>query len=172
MSGAGNIIGGNQGHGISLFESSNVSIEGNFIGIGSDGANILRNMISGIFVGSNSSNIQIGGTELGQGNMIAGNDSTGVSLDSPTSQSMIRGNSIFDNVDMGIDLGPAGVTVNDANDSDAGANGLQNFPTLIALCNPDGTVSISGLLESEPSTWFDLDYYASASCDASGFGEG
>jgi hypothetical protein len=43
----------------------------------------------------------------------------------------IRGNRIYDNTGLGIDLDDDGRTVNDANDGDAGANAGQNFPAVL-----------------------------------------
>ena len=44
--------------------------------------------------------------------------------------SSIKRNSIHSNAGIGIDLGGAGVTLNDLQDPDVGANNLQNFPLL------------------------------------------
>ena len=49
-------------------------------------------------------------------------------------QAAVRGNPIFANGGLGIDLNNDGVTGNDAGDSDAlGPNELQNFPVLTAV---------------------------------------
>ena len=71
---------------------------------------------------------------------------------------------------LGIDLSPggnAGVTPNDPGDGDAGPNGLQNYPLLMsagpALGEGAGT-HIVGVLNSTPSTTFDIDFYANPAC--------
>lgn len=73
---------------------------------------------------------------------------------------------------LAIDLNGDGVTANDVSDADSGANDLQNFPVLSSATSVGGTTSIVGTLVSEPSTSYRIEFFASASCDASGNGEG
>src|SRR5690606_38260828 len=94
---------------------------------------------------------------------------------------LIRYNSIYDNGGLGIDLtantsmpaSPDGVTANDCLDTDLGANGLQNYPSLSdPVFNPDGTVSVESLIMIAPGRTYVIDYYASTNGDNSGYGEG
>jgi hypothetical protein len=85
----------------------------------------------------------------------------------------LEGNSIHDNTLLGIDLGPVGVTANDANDADNGPNGLQNFPTVTSVANlVGGGVTIGGNLASTANRSFAIEYFANPACDGSGYGEG
>src|SRR5262249_47582559 len=84
----------------------------------------------------------------------------------------ISGNSIFANGGLGIDLEPTGKTDNDDCDGDGGANHHQNFPVLGTPVFSSGSVQISGTLNSTSSTQFRVEFFSSASCDGSGFGEG
>jgi hypothetical protein len=72
----------------------------------------------------------------------------------------MRGNSIHDNEALGIDLLGDGVTRNDAGDVD----GVQNFPNLTSAVVEGGGVRIIGILESAPSSTFDLDFYENPGC--------
>jgi hypothetical protein len=83
----------------------------------------------------------------------------------------ITGNSIHGNTGLGIDLGDDGVTPNDPNDADSGANNLQNFPIIRAafVGTPN---TIRGTLNSTSNQTFTIHVYANASCNASGNGEG
>ena len=69
----------------------------------------------------------IGGTAVGAGNLVAFNSGSGVTIMSEFGNA-VRGNSIFLNGALGIDLHGDGVTPNDPGDGDGGANGRQNFP--------------------------------------------
>jgi hypothetical protein len=91
---------------------------------------------------------------------------------------VVARNSIFSNEGIGIDLAAAGVvdgvTANDgAPDSDAGANGLQNYPILDAVAaTEDGTLqAITGTLFTAPGS-YEAQFYVSEECDPSGNGEG
>jgi hypothetical protein len=104
--------------------------------------------------------------------MIAFNTNNGVSIEGSVGTS-VSGNQIYANGELGIDLDDDGVTANDAGDGDSGPNNLQNFPVL-ATATSDGVSSgtVEGSLNSTASTTFRLEFFASASCDASGNGEG
>ena len=62
----------------------------------------------------------------------------------------VRGNVIFSNRGLGIDLlpedGSQGPTPNDAVDSDAGGNDLQNFPVVTAVAGAPGAARVQGKL--------------------------
>ncbi|HQL78457.1 MAG TPA: hypothetical protein PLU91_09680, partial [Verrucomicrobiota bacterium] len=81
-------------------------------------------------------------------------------------------NRIFSNGALGIDLGnvagpnaiiPCGTT-GDANKS-------QNYPVLAQAVSGNGT-SIRGMLDSKPNRPYLLQFFASPTCDPSGYGEG
>src|SRR6185295_6607677 len=112
----------------------------------------------------------IGGS-AGGGNAIGFNQLAGVRVNKGTGN-MILGNEIAHNIGIGIDLGPAGVTLNDLNDADTGPNGLQNFPVLTRAARlNNGLTTVSGNLNSTPNTKFHIDLYIAAA-DPTSFGEG
>ncbi len=166
---ARNVIAGNSQNGIELTTSStNTSIKGNYIG-----QNTLNGVQATQVTGVNANTI--GGTATGEGNTITGNGENGVQVRS-TINVAIRGNSIYGNTKLGIDLAPTlpggTVTPNDANDSDGGPNLLQNFPVLNAITQP---CTVTGSLDSTTTSAaypVRIDFYASTSCDAAGNGEG
>ncbi len=171
-----NVIAANAGDGIWIRPgggASNDVIQGNLIGVGADGTTALGHTGNGIRIDAASVNTTIGGIAAGQGNIIANNAGDGVQA-SNGSGTAIRGNRIFNNGGLGIDLiGVAGVDPNDVNndDLDGGANGLQNYPILLSAVFSGGDLSITGTLDSTPSTAFDFDFYASTTVDGSGHGE-
>jgi subtilisin-like proprotein convertase family protein len=180
--GAGNVIGGNGGNGIELVTSGNGNnvIQGNFIGTDSAGILDLGNAGDGVDVSNGATPTTVGGAAPGAGNRIAFNGGDGVQLTSdqanlyPT-QVAIRGNRIYKNDGLGINLGSDGVTPNDsAPDSDPGFNQLQNFPVLTGVYVDTvlDMTTIDGTIESAFSTFYTLDFYYSVECDASGNGEG
>ncbi len=167
---ARNVVSGNALGGIAITRSNAVVVQGNYIGVDASGAGALGNVGIGVVLIQSSSN-QIGGTGAGAGNVIANNSLAGIVVTVSGTANSIRGNSIDANGGLGIDLGGDGVTPNDPNDADAGVNNLQNFPILTSA-QPTGGVAITGLLNSRPNVTFNLDFYASPTCDAKGFGEG
>ena len=172
-----NVISGNRGPGIYLdgvSGSANVSatILGNIIGRTKDGMNPLGNNGHGIEL-FGASNIIIGGSAPGSGNVISANTGAGVAIYVNTAAgNKLSGNAIFGNGQLGIDLANDGITPNDPLDADAGPNNLQNYPRLNSQTMP-GTVT--GTLDSLPANTaypVRLDFYANAGCDVSGNGEG
>ena len=64
------------------------------------------------------------------------------------------------------------MTPNDADDSDTGANNLQNFPVVDSAVNDGSATLVTGTLASFGDAAFRVDVFASDSCDPSGNGEG
>jgi len=170
--GEGNLLVYNQGDGVEIngLNATNNLVLGNFIGTDAGGAS-LGNVVAGVFITGNARFNVIGATNSGAGNRIAYNFSDGIYVQNGTNNA-IRGNTIWSQGVMGIDLGNNGVTANDAGDSDTGANQLQNFPVITsATINPASTV-IAGTLNSRPNGNYTLDFFANLVCDDSGNGEG
>ncbi len=187
ISGSSNVVGGLvpaaqnviSGNVVGIrFRSSNVGspqenvIRGNLIGLNAAGTAPVPNTQGGIEFSDGSNNL-VGGTQSGAANKIAFNGKHGVVVLSRSFQNSIRGNSIFSNDGLGIDLGDEiGVTANDATDLDAGANKLQNFPVLTSVTSNSNSTTIQGSLKSTPNTAFQIDFYSSAALDPSEHGEG
>ncbi len=168
----GNVIAAQGGVGIELERSSSV-IQGNFVGTDAGATLALGNTGGGIYALEENGDITIGGLGPGEGNVIAHNGRTffsmigGVHVRGP--KVTIRGNRIFDNLYLGIDLlnGRAGgaVTPNDPGDLDTGPNLSQNFPIITNVGATTGATLIQGYLDSTPSTAFDVDLFFGPSCN-------
>ncbi len=174
-----NVISGNASDGIWLQSADNTIIQGNYIGVQADGTTALGNTgASGIWVTGGAgvvSNVQIGGVNPGEGNIIAFNSDDGVTIKrvlSSISGVHILGNSIHSNSDLGIDLGDDGVTTNDADDADTGANTLLNFPILTDVTQNGADLDIDFDVDL-PAGNYRIEFFDNASgLSSSGFGEG
>ena len=164
-----NVISGNHGHGIVIDPFAGpVRIVNNYVGTTNVGASTLGNGGSGILIFAND--VHVGSTGAGEGNVIAGNGGDGVAVLIGVPNSIL-GNSIFRNGELGIDLGPDGVTGNDDGDGDGGANLLQNFPLITSAVGN----TVSGTLNSAAGRTFRIEIFSNsgvAPCDSSGNGEG
>jgi len=170
----GNVISGNTGDGIEINGNNQTAtrniIQRNIIGAGPSGTFPVANSTHGVFFTAFSRGNLVGGNG-GEGNVIAFNTQDGVNVNQGTSNAF-RGNIIFSNGDLGIDLTPAGVTANDTNDVDTGtANDLQNFPLLMAATIHAGSTDVQGTLNSISNRTYAIDIFANVACDSSGFGE-
>lgn len=163
--GEGNVVSGINNTAIVIRDpgaTGNV-LYGNFIGTAANGVAPLPNQNHGVEMKGGASGNTIGGVRPGQGNRIAfaaisGYD--GVHVQDTSAGNAIRGNTLFGNAELAIDLGTGNVTPNDLNDADGGANLLQNFPVL-TLASGRHLTTISGTLNSRPNATFVLEFYGS-----------
>jgi len=186
-------------------------VQGNFIGTDSGGTLDLSNDGAGVaiydapnnIIGDDGSTPPIednrfaGGaapsfqTSSPLGNVIANNGGTGVLVEETldganrATGNSIRGNSIYNNFALGIDLTPNagaevgtgnGVTLNDPGDGDPlpgepGPNELQNFPVLNSAVTTGGTTTINTSLNSLDGD-YTVEFFANDAFDASLYGEG
>jgi parallel beta-helix repeat protein len=153
---------------------ANMQVAGIGLNDGASSTVIRRNIITGT-TGS--------GGEAGAGILISSYDYSGPP--GMPADNRITENSIYDNAGLGIDLDARtgainhdwygdGVTANDPDDGDTGANALQNFPVLAWAATDGAQVRIFGTLDSTATTNFRLEFFASAAAEAdpSGYGEG
>ncbi|HYI23699.1 MAG TPA: right-handed parallel beta-helix repeat-containing protein, partial [Candidatus Limnocylindrales bacterium] len=160
---AGNVISGNGDHGVWIQYSSYT------------GNQVLGNVIKlNEFNGVHSMSDET----LVQGNLIFSNGFDGVHVHSNSQGTRITANQIYGNGELGIDIqggteNAAGVTSNDTDDPDTGANNRQNFPVLTGATrsNATGLTTVTGTLNSNPGTEFRIELFM-AVADASGSGEG
>src|SRR5262249_48282859 len=54
----------------------------------------------------------------------------------------------------------------------SGPNNLQNYPILTSASSVAGVTTITGSLNSRPSSPFSLDFYTNTECDPAGHGQG
>ena len=97
LAGEANLISGNTNHGLRITGtgSNNNTLWGNMIGLASDGDTDLGNGSNGVLIGSGAASNNIGGSAVGAGNVISGNDSYGVKIQSSgTDNNNVVGNLI------------------------------------------------------------------------------
>lgn len=167
----GNQIVNNHANGINLSASSTTVVENNFIGTDANATRPLGNSLAGVLI-TGSTN-RIGGLTNGQPNTIFFNGGAGVSVNSTTAvQNEISRNAIYDNGGLGIDLTPSGISTNDVQDVDAGANGLQNFPVLTNASVAASTLTVQGSLNSKASSTYRVEFFATPTWDSLNIPEG
>ncbi|MDB5846721.1 MAG: hypothetical protein JWP29_473 [Rhodoferax sp.] len=137
-----------------------------------------NNLIQGNTITSNSYGIQFKSSSSLQvnqntmtGNTISGHGIAGIAILTPNSTgNAMYNNSIFGNGGLGIDLGPAGVSLNDAGDTDTGFNDLQNFPVFKSIV---GNQVMFTLDTTANGNGYRIDFYNNpGGVDPSGYGEG
>jgi hypothetical protein len=178
-----NIISGNIKSGVVITgrgTSDNALIR-NVIGFNGQMTLPVPNGRDGVLIDQGAESIAVGGTNSGEGNVIAGNAGNGITVgDSATDtaqENAILGNSISENGKLGIDLGNNGVTLNNSS-GHTGPNLFQNFPVLslatIAPAPFDSTevLSIMATLTAAPNSTYRVEFFANASADPAGYGEG
>ncbi|MEP7339749.1 MAG: putative Ig domain-containing protein [Acidobacteriota bacterium] len=141
VSGAGNLISGNGDRGVLVGgpAATGNQVQGNFIGVNAAGAATLGNSTNGIEI-INALNNTIGGTTAAARNIISGNLSNGVLIEStglPTTGNLVQGNFI------GTDAGGTG-------DLGNGNNGvlIRSFADVASNNTVGGTASGAGNLIS------------------------
>ena len=167
--GSGNIISANNTWGILLDTNSTWNvIQGNWIGTQSDGVSALGNAYHGVECASNNASHNVI-----MGNVIAYSKGAycGVRVRDGSTNDAILGNAIFSNGLLGIDLGPAGTNANYHCGSSTGANLRQNHPVLTQAVTGNGT-GVRGTMDSKAGTAIRLQFFANATCDSAGAGEG
>jgi CSLREA domain-containing protein len=163
-----NLISGNGQIGVQIAGVADGTIlRGNLIGTDATGTGPLGNGQQGVRI-DHGTNTLIG--TPGEGNTIAYNGLEGIRILTGVGNA-IRENRIFANGDLGINLGADGVTFNHQG-AITGPNNYQNFPVLTLATSDGANTRVQGTLESTPGATFDLDFFASATCDPSYFGEG
>ena len=186
------MISGNGFEGIDITQpdATNNKVQGNFIGTDITGTKALGNgydtahnesstIFGGIAILGANGNL-IGGTNPGEGNIIADNTGTGIGINNggiysaaQSSNNAIEGNSIFSNTGLGIDLNFDGVTsTRDAGDTDTGPNELQNIPAIVSATSDGSQTQIHVQLKNSASQTYRVEFFSNATADASGFGEG
>jgi hypothetical protein len=167
---ARNTISGNSGNGVGM-PGENAGepnrVLGNFIGVNRFGTGALGNSGDGVFLGpGNVSGNIIGGTNAGEGNVIAHNLESGIVSERAHQSGAISSNSIHSNGALGIDLGNDGVSPISTGFND-------NRPELTSVENTEAGTTITGKIYNHDSlSSFTLQFFSTASCDPSGYGEG
>ena len=105
-----NIISGNDSYGIALADSgtNNITVMGNYIGLGYDGSLALGNSGAGIDISGGVQNVTIGGDSSGERNLISGNNDYGIVISGSETQGIvISGNYVGTDVSGLLDRGNA-----------------------------------------------------------------
>jgi len=152
--GAGNVVSGNSGYGVAVggTNTDNTVVQGNLIGVNTNGTTAIHNVFAGIVVYGDAHFTLVGGTVPGARNIISGNLSQGIVISDPgTSGTQVQGN--FIGVDItgtvAIPNGFSGVQISDGCPSNTIGGGIgarniisgnSNYGVYIADTNTDANV--------------------------------
>ncbi len=173
---AGNLISGNDQNGVYLLGVTTRETEISRNRIGTDVAGLpLGNTLSGVRI-SNAVSNYIGALSVssgaGKANIIAYNGENGVSVTGGLSaNNRVLTNIMFLNTGLGIDLNDDGVTPNDIDDPDTGANKLQNFPVISSAVLSGSNLTVTYTIPSiSPNSTFGIrvDFYIADSAGQEG----
>lgn len=169
--GARNVISGNTGagYGIAIGSASNNVVEGNYVGTDISGEMAVPNLFAGVALESGSVGNTIGGSAAGTGNIIDYNYIGVAIYDPDTTNNPIRGNSIFNNSWVGIDLD--GFPGNHAG-FEAGPDDWQNYPVITNAFGFGGSTIVKGTLNSLPNDTYYIDFFANTVEESYGYGQG
>lgn len=170
----GNIIAANDSSGIHMINSSGGhTLLNNWVGVSPAGITAAGNGVDGIRIEENS----FWGTRIGDStlttphNVIGFNGGNGITVIADDGNRFYR-NLFLDNGGLAIDLGNDGVTPNDQDDPDMGANRLMNYPVINSVTPCSNGLIITGQVNSEPNRRQRLEFYGTQTTDPSGHGEG
>jgi CSLREA domain-containing protein len=165
--GEGNVIGG---EGIYTNTAEDVTIQGNYVGVGVDGVtNLPAAGHVGIVEFQDSTGI-FGGTDIGEGNIVANGDGIGVNSNG-TSKMAVVGNSIYDNLGLGMSYDANNDTLNDALDIDSGGNDHLNHPDNFEYVESGSDTNLTYTLDV-PAGDYRIEFFSNTAADPSGYGEG
>jgi parallel beta-helix repeat protein len=174
---ARNIISGNLGIGL-IVGGTGSTIQGNYIGVATDGITPLGNFRDGVRFTSESRDHLVGGEQPEARNIIANNGGHGVTVYGVTPallayNNALLGNSIYGNGRLGIDLNTGedrgGVNPNDPGDFDEFGNMGQNYPVLTI---DETFTEVTGALNSAVNTTYRIELFYNEICNPVGHGEG
>lgn len=178
---ARNVISGNMSEGVLISDPGTTGnrIQGNDVGVGADGSTPVGNNGQGVVIenGAQGNFIGLDLSGAGAGNIIANNGAEGVIVyNTNTDGDTIRGNAIFNNGRLGINLVGGtedfyGVTANHVGVV-SGPNDLQNYPVITAASVSGGSTAVTGTLNSTANRTFLVDLYRNSVDDPSGHGQG
>jgi len=179
----GSLIGGSQPADRNVFGGNTVALSltnastgnqvlGNLFGMNASDTAMRPNQVA-ISFGSGSSNNVIG--SQANPNVLAGNG-TGILTGNNGNNNQWTGNLFRANSPgMAVDLhGNGAVNANDTNDTDAGFNGLQNFPNITNAVLVGADLQVTGQLDvgNASALDYELSVHATDRCDETGHGEG
>ncbi|MBD3224619.1 MAG: T9SS type A sorting domain-containing protein [Caldithrix sp.] len=157
-------------------ESHDNTVQGNLIGTDATGSAAVPNRVGVAVLPLIASEVPydntIGGVGDGESNIIAHSDLEGIFISELATTIKLGGNSIYSNGQLGIDLNNDGVTMNDAGDTDSGANNLQNFPVITSADDDGSNTTVTGTIDTQNPTSLSIELFSNDSTDASGYGEG
>ena len=167
----GNVIGFNGHDGLEIAGGDSNVVQGNYIGTDPTGTINLAvgsgALDDAIDISGDADLNTIGGTAVGEGNVLANAFGAGVRSDRPADdtadQNRIRGNSIYNNGDGGILLYGFVQEASGAFDPDTGANQGQNYPSFAGatVSFVGGNLQIDNItLSTTANSTYAIDFYA------------
>ncbi len=144
-----NVVSGNNSFGVRVEGAGAVNVQGNSIGSNTGSTALLANNGPGISI-VNSSNVVVGGSTGGAGNLITANTGGGVIVSGSSGANALLANTITANTGLGIDLGANGVSANDGAKTAGQPNLFTDFPTFTSAALSGSTLTVRGYVGTAP----------------------
>ena len=166
-----NLIAANLGDGIDT-QGIGTQAVNNTIGSGLDGSSLGNQGNGAYFHGTSIGTLTASPGVVGvPGPGVAHNAGAGVRV-TDTAMADVAG-PVYSNVGLGVDLGTAGPSANDAGDADTGPNEGLNFPLITSAVTGAGVAGtrIQGTINTRPNAPVEVHLFMNTACNPSGYGE-